>query len=319
MNKTALNYANAYALVRDLNLENGRYAWASLLPSTKSKLASRTDQQTQAAAIFNFGFLAWSFPTNLIIQRVPIGKYTGSVIFVWALLQMCTAATSSYGGILAVRFILGMFEAAIAPSAMNIVSMWYPRDEAPFRMCLVLGCNDLAAMVSSLLSYGVGHVTHASVHPWQLYFLIVGSINFLWGVVFLLCVPDSPKNAWFLTHEQKVCAAWRVAKNGTGCKSKHYKKEQVIEALLDYKVWCTTVLGAAVGIIIGGVTNFMTALIEGFGYSGIRATLLQLPLGAIAFVVVPLAGLTATFVPNTRCLVTILLCCPPLGGLIGIK
>ena len=76
---------------------------------------------------------------------------------------MCTAAAENYAGILVIRFILGMFEAAIPPSAMNIVAMWYTRDEAPFRMCLVLGCNGLAAMVSALLSYGVRHVADASV------------------------------------------------------------------------------------------------------------------------------------------------------------
>lgn len=186
---------------------------------------------------------------------------------------MCTAAAENYAGILVIRFILGMFEAAIPPSAMNIVAMWYTRDEAPFRMCLVLGCNGLAAMVSALLSYGVRHVADAAVHLWQLYLLIVGAINFVWGVVFLCFIPDTPKNAWFLNHEEKVGATWRVTKNMVGLRNKKFKTEQAKEALLDYKVWCTTILAATIGIIIGGVTNFMTALIEGFGYSGIRSTI----------------------------------------------
>lgn len=232
---------------------------------------------------------------------------------------MCAAATENYGGILAVRFILGMFEAAIAPSAMNIVALWYPRNEAPFRLCLVLGCNGGAWVIASLLSYGVGHATHAAVHPWQLYFLVCGCLNFLIGIIFLIFVPDTPHNAWWLTREEKVCAVWRTSKNMVGLKTKKFKKDQALEAVLDFKVWCTWIMAAAIGIIIGGVINFMSALVESFGYSDIKSTILQLPIGAIAFVVVPLAGLFATFVPNTRCLTIILLCLPPLGGLIGIR
>jgi hypothetical protein len=43
-------------------------------------------------------------------------------------------------------------------------------------------------------------------------------------------------------------------------------------------------------------SNFASALIKGFGFSGINATLLQLPTGAVEAVVVPICGIIATYV-----------------------
>ncbi|KAI7232704.1 MFS general substrate transporter [Hortaea werneckii] len=299
LNKTSLNFASAYDLREDLGLSGHRFAWS--------------------AAIFNFGFLFWSLPTNLIIQRVPIGRYTGIHILLWSLLICLHAVARNYAGMLALRFFLGMAEAGIAPSCMNIISMWFMRSETPLRMCISLAFNGLAYIVASLVSYGLGHATEAAVSPWQLIFLTYGGLNFVWGVVFLLLVPDQPANARFLSHEEKLVAVWRTSKNLVGIKNPHFNRKQAVEAFCDVKVWLTTVLGLAPGIILGGVTNFMTSLIKGFGFSSIQSTLLQLPLGAIGFVCITLCGLTATYIPNTRCLMLITASLPPFAGLLGIR
>ena len=51
LDKLSLNYALAYSLKDDLGLTGQRYSWV--------------------AAIFNFGYLFWAFPSNWIIQNTP--------------------------------------------------------------------------------------------------------------------------------------------------------------------------------------------------------------------------------------------------------
>jgi MFS family permease len=60
LDKLSLNYANAYTLTPDLGLQGQRYAWV--------------------AAIFNFGYLFWALPANYLIQRLPVAKYTGTML-----------------------------------------------------------------------------------------------------------------------------------------------------------------------------------------------------------------------------------------------
>lgn len=132
-------------------------------------------------------------------------------------------------------------------------------------------------------------------------------------------MPDSPASAKFLTHREKLVAIHRVSENMVGVKSSKWEYSQAIAAMLDVKVICLALVGLSCGIINGGVSNFASSLIRGFGFSGIYATLLQLPTGAFEFVLVPLVGLAAGYWRNTRCLFLILICLPPLGGLLGIR
>jgi len=131
------------------------------------------------------GYLTFAIPANFLIQRLPIAKYTGSMILIWSLLLCCHVAAKNYAGILALRFLLGMFEAGISPSIMNIVAMFYTRSEAPLRMCIFLGFNGMSTMVGALLGFGLGHVKDAAITSWQLIFLVIGLMNFVWGIVFV--------------------------------------------------------------------------------------------------------------------------------------
>ncbi|EDU41251.1 ProP Permease of the major facilitator superfamily [Pyrenophora tritici-repentis] len=299
LDKLSLNYANAYSLTPDLGLEGDRYSWV--------------------AAIFNFGYLFWALPANYLIQRLPVSKYTGSMILLWSILLCCHVAAKNYAGMLALRFLLGMFEASISPAIMNIVSMFYTRDEQPLRMCVFLAFNGVATMVGALLGYGLGHAHSSHIKTWQLIFLVIGLLNFVWAWVFLWVMPDSPSTAKFLTHKQRIVAIDRIATNNIGVKTKHFQAHQALEAVLDFKVLCISLIGLCCGVINGGVSNFSSSLLRGFGFSGIYATLLQLPTGAIEFLVVPLCGLAAGYFKNTRCLILAVVCLPPLAGLLGIR
>ena len=130
LDKLSLNYASAYSLIPDLGLEGQRYSWV--------------------AAIFNLGYLFWAIPANLLVQRLPVAKYTGTMIFIWAILLICHVAAKNYAGMLALRFLLGMFEASISPAIMNICSLFYTREEQPLRMCIFLAFNGMATMVGAL-------------------------------------------------------------------------------------------------------------------------------------------------------------------------
>ncbi|KAF2729822.1 allantoin permease [Polyplosphaeria fusca] len=299
LDKLSLNYASAYTLIPDLGLEGQRYSWV--------------------AAIFNFGYLFWALPANYLIQRLPVSKYTGTMILTWAVILCCHVAAKNYAGMLALRFLLGMFEASISPAIMNIVSMFYTRSEQPLRMCIFLAFNGMATMVGALLGYGLGHAHSPTIKTWQLIFLVIGLINFVWAWVFLYVMPDAPSSAKFLTHKQRIVAIDRIAANMIGVKTKQFQMRQAWEAVCDFKVHCLVLIAMGCGIVNGGVSNFSSALIKGYGFSGITATLLQLPTGAFEFVLVPLVGLAAGYWRNTRCLLLALICLPPLGGLLGIR
>ena len=105
IDKTTLSYAAIFGIREDLNLQGTQYSWLS--------------------SIFYFGFLAWAFPTNFLMQRLPIGKYLGFNIMLWGVFLMIQAAAKSFAGLAALRAFAGAAEACADPSFMLITSMWY--------------------------------------------------------------------------------------------------------------------------------------------------------------------------------------------------
>lgn len=315
LDKLSLNYASAYSLIPDLGLEGQRYSWV--------------------AAIFNFGYLFWAIPANLLIQKLPVAKYMGVMLLIWSVIVIAHIGAKNYVGILVLRFLLGMAEAGVSPcskwsqhltineiltiSVMIITSMFYRRSEQPLRMAIWLSANGMATMVGALLGFGLGHSHNTNLHSWQLIFLTIGLLNLVCGCVFLIFMPDSPSSARFLTHHQRVVAVRRVAENMIGVKTREIKLRQAVENLYDIRVLCCAGIGIATGVINGGVSNFASSLIKGFGFDGLYATLLQLPTGAIEAVIVPICGLIATYVPNSRCTVLAVVCLIPFAGLLGIR
>jgi len=88
---------------------------------------------------------------------------------------MCSGAATSYGGLLACRAILGLFEAAFGPGAVYYCSLFYTRKELGTRLSIVLGTAPLANCFASALAYGITHV-RSSIASWRLLF-IVGELS----------------------------------------------------------------------------------------------------------------------------------------------
>lgn len=78
---------------------------------------------------------------------------------------MLTAVCYNAGGLLAVRFFLGMAESAIAPGLTMIISMWYKRSEQPMRQGAWFLGNTCAGLFGGLVGYGLGHVD--GIAPWK--------------------------------------------------------------------------------------------------------------------------------------------------------
>lgn len=93
-----------------------------------------------------------------------------------------------------------------------------------------------------------------------------------------IMLPDSPVTAKLLTHRQRRLAIEKLRENQTGVENKHLRVYQVREAFMDYKLYFFFVLGVVGNIPNGGISNFGTIIIKGFGFSTLDTTLMQVGL-----------------------------------------
>ncbi|KAL2839738.1 major facilitator superfamily domain-containing protein [Aspergillus pseudoustus] len=297
LDKQTLNYSNAYGLQEDTNMTGDDYSWVS-------------------SALY-IGWLVGAYPWQLLLQRFPIGRLIGIMLFIWGAVCMLQAAVFNFSGFFAIRFFLGLLEAVVSPAFIILTSMLWTREEQSLRSSYWLSMNGIAAILGALLAYGAGHADGLAVPQWKLIYLIVGAMTIAWGFVIYTYLPDGPHNAKMLTEYERVVAVWRISRNQTGLKQPQIVPSQIREALLDPRQWLLYLMAICYGILNGGVANFLAAIIKGFGYSPLRTSLLQTPVGGIQVVMVIAFGYLSKM-RNMLGVTIVLACVPGLAGLIGL-
>ncbi|OJJ35937.1 hypothetical protein ASPWEDRAFT_134459 [Aspergillus wentii DTO 134E9] len=296
MDKTILSSASVFGLKDDTNITGDQYSWVS--------------------SIFYFGYLFWEYPTSYLIQRLPVGKYVGINTLFWGAVVALTAACRNYGGLITVRFLLGVAEATISPAFVYVTSMWYTREEIPTRTGFWFAGNALGGVFASFIAYGLGHVTHP-LAPWMWLFIVLGVATFLWGFVLIGFLPDSIQSARFLTEEEREVAQERVVVGGTGRTKSVWKLDQCISCITDPKTWFIFAISLLTQIPNGGTQNFGNLVLTGFGFTSLQSTLVTLPASFIAFFTVVGTGwLSGRFANITTLLICTVAIFPIIGSVI---
>ncbi|KKY19974.1 putative allantoate permease [Phaeomoniella chlamydospora] len=109
-------------------LDKGTMSFASIMNIREDN--HLVDQQySWLTTCIYIAILCVEYPINWLIQRIPIAKTLGTVVIIWGTILACHAATTNFAGLLAVRTLLGIFEAFCQPSFVVLSSMWYKREE----------------------------------------------------------------------------------------------------------------------------------------------------------------------------------------------
>lgn len=86
---------------------------------------------------------------------------------------MAQASSQSYGAMLGLRFVSGMFEAVADPAFVAITSMWFTRRQQPTVIGYWYSANGIGIALGGLFGFGIGHIK-GSLESWRYEFLIIG-------------------------------------------------------------------------------------------------------------------------------------------------
>ncbi|KAK7974478.1 hypothetical protein PG989_016326 [Apiospora arundinis] len=258
IDKQALSYAAVFDLFKDTGINQDQYSWF--------------------ASAFYLAYLVAEYPWSYLAQRTLMAKVICGCVVTWGSILMITAATHNFGGMLACRFLLGVFESAITPLVIMIVGMWYTRDEQPFRAGIFISCNGVGSMLGGILSYGIGQIKTFPV--WKAIFLLCGGVTVVWGGVLFFFLPDDIIKAKRFTLEEKATLIARGKVGRTGILNRSIKAYQIKEALLDPQVWLLTLFTLLNETINGGIANFGKLIIKGVVKDPLRTAAFGIPQGA---------------------------------------
>jgi len=103
-------------------------------------------------------------------------------IVVWCIAAMAHSAIVGFSSFAAASFFLGLGEAGNWPGAAKVVAEWFPQRERALGMAIFNGGASMGGVVGPIL---VATLLEPLV-GWRKTFLIVGSLGFLWLIVWLI-------------------------------------------------------------------------------------------------------------------------------------
>ncbi|KAH6663272.1 major facilitator superfamily domain-containing protein [Plectosphaerella plurivora] len=279
--KALLSQAAIFGMRADLDMMDGlRYSWASL--------------------IFYFGYMAGTYPVSLLAQRFPTRWVITAICLLWGVVVLSTPACKTFEQFLINRFFLGLIEAGVSPMFMLVVGLWYTHAEQVSRSSWWYSFSGGSLLVSPLINYGLGHISGGSLKPWQYMYFIAGAATLLWGIALWWLFPDTPQLAKGFTDEEREMILERVRENNAGAENKKFKFYQLREALTDLQLWGICVLSIVSCTGSGAVTTFAPIVFHGMGFTIFQSLLLNLPIGALAFICILGSGYLGQRLPNAR-------------------
>jgi MFS family permease len=226
LDKSSLSYVSVFGIQKDAGLVGKQYSWLG--------------------SILYLAQLIMQPLAAFLLVKLPTGKVIAGAVLLWGASLAIMSACTSFPSLLGLRFVLGSFEAMIAPACVATTTMWWRRSEQTLRTAYWNAMNGVTFIVGSLFTYGLGHIETDDMYKYQIIFLFCGLLTVLYGFVVLVFMPDSPMSAKYLTDRERVIATQRLRANQMGVQSGIWKWDQVWETFLDLKTWCWFIIIIAI-------------------------------------------------------------------------
>ncbi|KAL5337191.1 major facilitator superfamily domain-containing protein [Aspergillus crustosus] len=267
-------------------LDKGTMSFASIMGIREYAGLEHGNKYSWLTTCIYIAVLFVEYPTNWIIQRVPIAKYLGANILLWSATLTLHAVAKDFPSLIAVRTLLGIFEAVCQPSFVLMSGMWYKREEQAETVTYWYMMNGAQQIVGGLLAYCFSLIgNEGSVKSFQALFMTYGLISFVFGIFVLWWLPDSPMRAKCFSEEDKRLMVERVRSNQTGLQNKKFRAYQVWEAAKDPQIYCYMAIQVFTTLPTSGLGAFANIIISSFDFTVLETQLLAMVLGFYIIIV----------------------------------
>ncbi|KAK0658117.1 putative transporter [Lasiodiplodia hormozganensis] len=239
-----------------------------------------------ALLVFFVPYILFEIPSNLILKRVAPSTWLSLIMVLWGICTMGQGLVNNFGGLVAMRVLVGLFEAGLFPGCVYMLGMYYKRYELQWRLSLFFSASILAGGFGGLLAYALAKMDGVGGYGgWRWIFIIEGLATVAIGVVSKWWVPDWPETATFLNEEERAILTARLADDQGECRMDRLDKNALKRSFGDWKMYVAVIM--YFGIVNNGYATsfFIPTIIKEMGYTSSRAQVLSIPIFVVATVV----------------------------------
>ncbi|KAJ5602033.1 hypothetical protein N7510_011567 [Penicillium lagena] len=262
-----------------------------------------SNQYSVILLLFFVSYVIFEIPSNMVIARVRPSLYLCGLALVWGVVASFMSLTKNWQQLAGVRFVLGFVESGFAPGIAFYLSSWYRRYELASRFAVYYTAVPIAGALSGLLAGVITEYLDGArgIAGWRWLFIIEGCGSTFVGCVLWFFMADYPSSTRWLTPEEQLLAAQRLAYDGLGnAQSAHGRiteKEALKMVVTDWRTWILALLYA---LVTGAQTiqYFIPTLVESFGWKDWEGQYHTIPPYACAVVSILVMSFTADHFKN---------------------
>ncbi|TFK43324.1 MFS general substrate transporter [Crucibulum laeve] len=252
-----------------------------------------TDHQYQiCVTVLYVPYIAAELPSNLLLRTVGPRLLMPTLLTLWGIIVTLQGLVTSYGGLIAVRTLLGMVEGPMFPGIVLYLSSFYTREELSLRIAFFFSSASLSGAFSGLLAAAIQNMDGVGGKPgWSWIFILEGLFSILMGITGFFLVPSTPRDSKFLTDNQKDIIMRRLEKDRPSIvPSDRFSIREVLWSLRSPHVLLLFVLFFMVGTTLYGLALFLPSIVNQLGFSPVKSQLLSVGPFAVGFFVTLLSA-----------------------------
>jgi MFS family permease len=210
---------------------------------------------------------------GILGKKYGPNKVLPCMMFAFGSFTLLVAAAKNFGGILALRWFLGMSESAFFPLVIYYQTTFYRRGELARRLAIFYAAQSIASAFGGLLAFGVFHIHTGSLANWRYLFIIEGSCTVLFSVFAFWYLPHSAADAYFLNDEEKKLATLRMQLDSSAVVNEKLNIRQAFTIFKHPTSWAILAIEICLGVPLQSVTLFLPQIVARLGYSTVKTNL----------------------------------------------
>lgn len=224
-----------------------------------------------ANTVFYLGYMVFEVPSNLMLARLGARTWLARIMVTWGIASTATAFATGDTSLYGLRLLVGIAEAGFLPGVLLYLTYWFPQAYRARANGFFMVAQPLTIAFGSLLSGYILRMDGAlGLAGWRWLFILEGVPSVVLGVVTFFYLKDGPREAPWLTADQKAAIEAELAAEaapaaaGSGSIWRELRSREVLLLCVAYFGLVSTLNTNATWVpqivreILGGQGDFVT-------------------------------------------------------------
>ncbi|KAK7729988.1 hypothetical protein SLS53_009103 [Cytospora paraplurivora] len=236
-------------------------------------LGFKSNQYNIIVSIFFVPYVLFAPPFAMLGKKYGPARALPLMMFTFGSMTLLLAAAQNFSGVFALRWFLGMAEAAFFPLVIYYLTTFYRRGELARRLALFYAASNIANAFAGLLAFGVFQIKTHYLESWRYLFIIEGAASVLFSAVAYWYLPASAAQAPFLSEDEKELAFHRIQVDSSSVVAEAFSLRDALGIFRYPSTYAFLAIEMCLGVPLQSVSLFLPQIVSALNYPTVKTNL----------------------------------------------